>query len=265
MRVVITDEIVGEWTANYIVNKINAFNPTKEKPFVLGLPTGGTPIPMYRKLVEYYKDGKVSFENVVTFNMDEYIGISYEHEQSYHYFMNFHFFNHVNIPRENINILDGNAKDLKEECQLFEEKIKKYGGVDLFVGGVGSDGHIAFNEPASSLNSRTRIKSLTYETLVDNSRFFKNDINQVPKQALTVGIGTILDAKEIVIMVEGSNKAKALAEGIEGSVSQMCGLSALQLHKKSLIVADEKSCVELKVKTYNNFKEIEKENIKIKL
>ncbi|MBR0323636.1 MAG: glucosamine-6-phosphate deaminase, partial [Bacteroidales bacterium] len=192
MRVIIQPnyEKVSQWAANHIVKRINEFKPTEEKPFVLGLPTGSTPLGTYKALIELHKQGKVSFKNVVTFNMDEYVGIAEDHPESYHSFMWNNFFNHVDIKKENVNILNGNAEDLEAECQRYEEKIKSYGGIQLFMGGIGPDGHIAFNEPGSSLTSRTRVKSLTTDTIIANSRFFNNDINQVPKTALTVGVGT---------------------------------------------------------------------------
>lgn len=201
MRVIITDKNVGDWAAVYVARKINEFKPTKERPFVLGLPTGGTPLEMYKRLIQLNKDGIVSFENVVTFNMDEYVGLTPDNDQSYHYYMHHNFFDHINIPKENINILDGMAVDYRAECQRYEDKIKSYGGIHLFLGGIGPDGHIAFNEPGSSLSSRTRDKELTMDTIIANSRFFGGDINKVPRLALTVGVGTILDAKEVLIMV----------------------------------------------------------------
>ncbi|WP_320046792.1 glucosamine-6-phosphate deaminase [uncultured Ilyobacter sp.] len=261
MRLLITDKM-SEWTALYIASKINDYSDDG-KNFVLGLPTGGTPLRMYKELIKLHKKGRVSFKNVVTFNMDEYINIPKDHPRSYHAFMYNNFFKHIDIPSENINILDGNALDLVRECEEYEEKIEKYGGVDLFVGGVGEDGHIAFNEPGSSLTSRTRVKTLAQETLKSNSRFFDNDISKVPKKALTVGVGTILDSKEVLIMVEGENKSKALQKAIEGSINHMWTITAIQLHKKGMIVCDEASTMELKVKTVKYFKELEKEKLDI--
>lgn len=261
MRIVITEKHIGDWVAAYIAKKILEAKPTKEKPFVLGLPTGETPIPVYKKLIEFYRDGLISFENIVTFNMDEYVGISPEDIQSYHYYMNEHFFNHINIKKENINILNGLAINLEKECEEYEKKITKLGGIDLFIGGVGVDGHIAFNEPGSSLSSRTRKIKLTKETVLSNARFFNNNIEKVPKYALTVGVGTILDAKEILIMIKGSNKARAFSHGVEQGVNHMWTISALQLHKNGMIVSDENACSEIKVGTYKYFKDIEKENL----
>jgi glucosamine-6-phosphate deaminase len=228
---------------------------------VLGLPTGSTPLGMYKKLIEFYKDGILSFQNVVTFNMDEYVGIAEDHPESYHTFMYKNFFNHIDIMRENINILNGNAADLKLECKRYEEKISSYGGIRLFVGGVGEDGHIAFNEPGSSLNSRTRDKELTYDTRVANSRFFDGDVEKVPALALTVGVGTLLDSEEILIMVNGYKKARALWHGVEGGINHLWTISALQMHNKAVLVADEDASLELKVQTYKYFKDIEKDNL----
>jgi len=253
---------VGKWSAAHIVKRINDFNPSEDRPFVLGLPTGGTPLATYKALIEMHKAGEVSFKHVVTFNMDEYIGIPADHPESYRTFMYKNFFNHIDIQEKNINLLDGNAKDNEAECQRYEDKIKSYGQIHLFMGGVGNDGHIAFNEPASSLSSRTRIKTLTEDTRIANSRFFDNDINQVPKYALTIGVGTLLDAKEIMILVTGHNKALALEAAVEGSVNHLWTVSALQLHPKSVIVCDEPATQELKVKTVKYFSELEAENIK---
>ena len=216
---------------------------------------------MYRKLIELNKEGKVSFRNVVTFNMDEYVGLPEEHPESYHSFMWNNFFSHIDIRKENVNILNGNAADLEAECARYEAKIKNYGGIHLFLGGIGPDGHIAFNEPGSSLTSRTRKKELTTDTIIANSRFFNNDINLVPKTALTVGVGTVMDAKEVLILVNGHNKARALQHAVEGGVSHMWTISALQMHQHGIIVCDELACGELKVDTYRYFMDIEKNNL----
>lgn len=252
---------LSRWAGNYVAAQINAFKPTEERPFVLGCPTGSSPLGMYRRLIELYKEGKVSFKNVVTFNMDEYVGLPEEHPESYHSFMWNNFFSHIDIPRENVNILNGNAEDLAAECARFEAKIKQYGGIDLFMGGVGPDGHIAFNEPGSSLTSRTRVKTLTTDTIIANSRFFEGNVNLVPKTALTVGVGTVMDARSVMLMVNGHNKARALKHGVEGGISQMWTISALQMHPKAIIVCDEDACGELKVDTYRYFKDIEKNNL----
>lgn len=263
MRVIIEPnyDLMSQWAANYVVEKINAAKPTAEKPFVLGLPTGSSPIGMYRGLVKAYQEGKVSFKNVVTFNMDEYVGLPVEHPESYHSFMYTNLFNHIDCPKENIHILNGNAPDLAEECANYEKEIEKFGGIDLFLGGIGPDGHIAFNEPGSSLSSRTRQKTLTTDTIIANSRFFEGDLNKVPKTALTVGVGTVMAAREVMILVNGHNKCRALQAAVEGAVNHMWTISALQMHQHGIIVCDDAACDELKVGTYRYFKDIEQQNL----
>jgi len=263
MRLIIQPEAnsVARWAANYIAQKIGHCNPTPENPFVLGLPTGSTPLGTYAELIKLYKEGRVSFKNVITFNMDEYVGIARNHPQSYYTFMWENFFKFIDIRPENVNLLDGNAPDLRMECSRYEAKIKSVGGIDLFLGGVGADGHIAFNEPGSSLTSRTRDKALNLDTKIVNSRFFNDDLNQVPKIALTVGVGTIMDAQEVLVLVTGHNKARALHKAVEGAVNHMWTITALQLHSHGMIVCDEDATMELKVGTYKYFKELEKENI----
>ncbi len=263
MRVIIEKdyELMSKWAANYVAKQINAFQPKESNPFVLGLPTGSSPLGMYRELIKLNQAGKVSFRNVVTFNMDEYVGIPENHPESYHSFMWNNFFSHIDIKKENVNILNGNAADLEAECARYEEKIRNYGGINLFVGGIGPDGHIAFNEPGSSLTSRTRKKDLTTDTIIANSRFFDNDVNKVPKTALTVGVGTVMDAKEVLILVNGHNKARALLHVIEKPISHMWTVSALQMHQHGIIVCDDLACDELKVGTYRYFKDIEKNNL----
>lgn len=263
MRVIIEKDYkdVSAWAAAYVAGQINKFKPTPRKPFVLGLPTGSSPLGMYKQLIKLNKAGKVSFANVVTFNMDEYIGIPREHPESYHTFMWNNFFSHINIKKSNVNILNGNAKNLDAECVRYEKKIKGYGGIRLFVGGIGPDGHIAFNEPGSSMASRTRVKTLTEDTIIANSRFFGGDMNEVPKTALTVGVGTVMDADKVLIIVSGHNKAFALKEAVENGVNHMWTVSCLQLHPHGIIVCDDASTVEMKVGTVNYFKDIEKANL----
>lgn len=263
MRVIIEADYqsLSQWAANYVVSKINKANPTAEKPFVLGLPTGSSPLGMYKALIQAYKDGKVSFKNVVTFNMDEYVGLPESHPESYHSFMFNNFFNHIDIDKNNIHILNGNAEDLEAECANYEKQIVDFGGIDLFLGGIGPDGHIAFNEPGSSLVSLTRQKTLTQDTIIANSRFFDNDVNKVPKTALTVGVGTVMAAKSVMIIANGYKKAPALRNAVEGAVSQMCTLSVLQMHRKAIIICDEDATMELKVGTYRYFKDIEGKNL----
>ncbi|MDE6491085.1 MAG: glucosamine-6-phosphate deaminase [Muribaculaceae bacterium] len=263
MRLIIENNYdeVSRWAANYVASRINAASPTAEHPFVLGCPTGSSPLGMYRELIKLVDAGKVSFKNVVTFNMDEYCNLPRDHRESYYTFMWTNFFSHIDILPENVNILNGNAPDPEAECAAYEEKIRSYGGIDLFLGGVGPDGHIAFNEPGSSLTSRTRMKTLTQDTIIANSRFFDGDVNQVPKTALTVGVGTIMDARSVLLIVNGHNKARALKHGVEGGISQMWTISALQQHPKAIIVADDAACAELMVGTYRYFKDIEGANL----
>ena len=216
MRLIIQPDYqsVSQWAAHYVAAKIKAANPTPEKPFVLGCPTGSSPLGMYKALIDLNKKGIVSFQNVVTFNMDEYVGLPKEHPESYYSFMWNNFFR-----------------------------------------------HIAFNEPGSSLSSRTRQKTLTTDTIIANSRFFDNDVNKVPKTSLTVGVGTVLSAREVMIIVNGHNKARALYHAVEGPVMQMWTISALQMHEKGIIVCDDAATAELKVGTYRYFKDIEADHL----
>ena len=257
MRVIITKDFdeMSVWAANFVAKQILDFHPTEERPFVLGCPTGSSPLGLYRHLVDLNKRGVFSFRNVVTFNMDEYVGLDVNHPESYHSFMWNNFFNHIDIRPENVHILDGNAPDLKAECERYEQMIVEAGGVDLFMGGVGPDGHIAFNEPGSSLTSRTRIKTLTTNTIQANCRFFDNDENKVPKQALTVGVGTVMDAREVLILCNGPKKARALHHMIENGVNHMWTASMLQMHRHATVVCDEEATVELKISTYQYFKD----------
>lgn len=263
MRLIIQPnyDLVSKWAANLVANRIIKLKPTAKKPFILGLPTGSSPMGMYKELIKLNKKGVVSFKNVVTFNMDEYVNISEKHPESYHSFMWNNFFKHIDIPKKNVNILNGNVKNLDKECENYEKKIKKHGGINLFVGGIGPDGHIAFNEPGSSLGSLTRVKTLTMDTIIANSRFFNNDINKVPKTALTVGVKTVMDADEVMIIITGLNKARALAKVVEEGVNHMWTVSSLQLHPKGVIVCDDEATYELKVGTVEYFKDIEKPNL----
>jgi glucosamine-6-phosphate deaminase len=265
MRLIIHEnhEKASRWAALYIADKINTYHKTTDKPFVLGLPTGGSPRLIYQAFVKLNKEGKLSFANVHTYNMDEYIGLSAEHPQSYHYFMAENLFNHVNVDPAHIHILNGMAEDLAKECQSYEQSIAKDGGIELFLGGMGSDGHIAFNEPGSSLQSRTRIKSLTDETKIANARFFGGDPAKVPAAALTVGVGTVMDAREVLIIVSGKKKARALQAVVEEGVNHMWTLSCLQRHPNAIIVCDTDAVEEMKVRTVRYFMDIEKETIRV--
>lgn len=261
MRVLIEDtaQQVAVWAARHIAEKINAHKAAR--PFVLGLPTGSTPLATYAELIKMNKAGEVSFANVMTFNMDEYVGIPKEHPESYHSFMWNNFFSHIDIKPENVNILNGNAPDLEKECADYEARIEAAGGIDLFMGGVGNDGHIAFNEPFSSLSSRTRVKTLTEDTIIANARFFGGDTTQVPKTALTVGVGTVLSSREVMILATGYQKARAVKEGVEGAYSHVWTITGLQVHPKGILVVDDAAATELKVSTYRYFKDIEKDNL----
>ena len=260
MRLVIEQDYaaMSTWAAEHVIKRINEFAPTADHPFVIGLPTGSTPIGMYQELSKACQAGRVSFKNVITVNMDEYVGLEPSHPESYHYFMKSNFFDHIDIDPKNTHLLNGLAEDTTAECQAYEEMIQSLGGIDLFIGGIGSDGHIAFNEPGSSLASRTREVRLMPETIRDNSRFFDNDLSKVPTRALTVGVGTVTDAREVMILISGSNKAHALCKAVEGHITQMCPISALQLHPASIIVCDDDASVELQVKTFRFYKQEEK-------
>ncbi|KDQ19958.1 hypothetical protein BOTBODRAFT_101729 [Botryobasidium botryosum FD-172 SS1] len=260
MRLIIRNDAaeVGEYIGNYIAKRINTFKPTAEKPFVLGLPTGSSPIPTYKHLIGLVKAGKLSFKHVITFNMDEYVGLPEDHPESYHTFMFRELFSHIDIDPANVHILNGNAPDLIAECKAYEEAITKVGGIEFFLAGIGEDGHIAFNEPGSSLVSKTRIKTLAYDTILANARFFNNDISLVPRMALTVGVATVLAAREVAVVVTGQRKSLALSKAIEEGVNHLTTLSALQMHPWALIVADEDATAELHVKTVKYFKSIER-------
>ena len=245
------------WVADRIANAIKAKAKISDKPFVLGLPTGSTPLKVYAELVRKVKAGELSFKNVITFNMDEYVGLPVEHPESYHSFMYNNLFNHIDIEPGNVHILNGNAPDLDAECAAYEKAIEAAGGFDLFLGGIGEDGHIAFNEPFSPLQSRTRVVTLTDDTIRVNSRFFGGDINLVPKQAMSVGVATVLSAKEVVIMAFGPKKARAIGEAIEGPITHKNTVSALQNHPDGIVVMDEDAAGELKLSSYKYFKAVE--------
>ena len=263
MRVIIEPDYatMSKWAANYVAKRIIEAHPTAEKPFVLGCPTGSSPLGLYKELIQMNKEGKISFQNIITFNMDEYVNLPEEHPESYHSFMWNNFFNHIDIKPENVHILNGNAKDLKKECEDYEKAILAAGGIDLFMGGIGPDGHLAFNEPGSSLSSRTRIKTLTTDTIHANSRFFEGNLALVPKQALTVGIGTVMDAKEVLLVCNGHNKARALKHCIDGDISHKWTSSMLQMHPHAIVVFDEAACDELSVGTYKYYLDKERGNL----
>ncbi len=259
MRVIIkdTNKDASIWAAHHIAEAIKAKAAKTDEPFVLGLPTGSTPLGTYAELSRMCAAGEISFKNVITFNMDEYVGIAEDHPESYHSFMHKNLFDKIDIPAENIHILNGNAPDLQKECEDYELAILDAGGIDLFLGGVGEDGHLAFNEPFSSIASRTRVVTLTQDTIEVNSRFFGGDTSLVPKQAMSVGVGTVCDSKEVLILALGSKKARVVRQAVEGSVSHYVTLSALQLHENGTIVLDEPAAGELKVNSYRYFKAVE--------
>jgi len=210
---------------------------------VLGMATGSTPLGLYQELVRLHQAGHVDFSRVTTFNLDEYVGLPANHPQSYHYFMDEHFFRHVNIPRHNINIPSGTTSNYPAFCQWYEGRIAECGG---------SDGHIAFNEPGSSLSSRTRLKTLSKQTIDDNARFF-DAREDVPVYAITMGVGTILDARRLVLVASGQTKAKAIAQAVEGPVTSMVTASALQLHRDATVIVDEAAAAGLTMRDYYEF------------
>ena len=259
MKVIIRDTAADAsvWAARYIAKKINEKAAKTSEPFVIGLCTGSTPIATYAELIRMVKAGEVSFKNVISFNMDEYVGLPESHPESYHSFMHKYLFDQIDEPAQNIHILNGNAPDLQAECEAYEKAIEDAGGFDFFLGGIGEDGHIAFNEPFSSLASRTRVVTLTEDTRIVNSRFFEGDMNKVPRQAMSVGVATVTGAKEVMILAFGPKKARAVKDSIEGPVSHYCTVSALQLHPAAIIAMDEAAAGELKVNSYKYFKAIE--------
>ena len=245
------------WTADYFIERINAFAPNREKPFVTALPTGSTALGVYRELISAFNERRITFSNIVSFNLDEYLGLDGDHPQSYKRYMKDNFFSKVDILPENTHIPDGLTKDPDRECLIYEEKIKAHGGIEFFMGGMGVNGHIAFCEPGTSLSSRTHVQILARETIVANARFFEGDMSKVPVKALTVGIGTAMDSREIFIVATGRSKARALQATVEGPLSHWCPLSCLQMHPRAIIVCDEEAAEELKYSTVRYFKQIE--------
>jgi len=222
----------------------------RDKPTaILGLATGSTPLGMYKELIRLHEEESLDFSGVTTFNLDEYVGLSGDHEQSYRYFMTENLFKDINVDIENTNVPPGIYDNFKASCQEYEDKISAAGGIDVQVLGIGSDGHIAFNEPSSSLASRTRLKTLTQQTIDDNARFFATP-QDVPVYCVTMGVGTILEAKKLILLASGEGKAKAVADAIEGPVSSMCTASALQLHPDSVICVDTAATARLDMREY---------------
>lgn len=228
-----SEEQIGIAAGNYMCGQV------LQKPnSILGLATGSTPLKPYSQMIELYKKGVVDFSKVTTFNLDEYVNLDVNDKNSYHSFMHENLFDHINIPEENINFLDGNAEDPEEECRRYEEKIKAAGGIDIQLLGIGSNGHIAFNEPADCFQRWSHVVTLKESTVKDNSRFFKS-IDEVPTQAVTMGIGSIMQAKKILIIAIGENKAKAIKQLIDGNVTPMCPASVLQFHTDVTLMLDK--------------------------
>ncbi|MBL7170378.1 MAG: glucosamine-6-phosphate deaminase [Candidatus Omnitrophica bacterium] len=240
-------EEMSKEAARYVSSEMR-----KKVKFVLGLATGSTPLGLYKELIRMHKEEGLDFENVTTFNLDEYYGLSPTHEQSYSYFMWENLFKHVNIKKENVHIPDGMAKDVEKFCEEYEHMIKEAGGIDLQVLGIGSDGHIAFNEPLSSLGSRTRLKTLTQQTIEDNARFFENK-DEVPRYAITMGVGTVFEAHKCILLASSHSKADVIAKAIEGPVAAYITASAMQLHRDTIVVLDEGAAAELKRKDYYRY------------
>ena len=216
---------------------------------VLGLATGSTPIGTYRELIRMHKAGELDFSKVVTFNLDEYVGLPATHDQSYYYFMHENLFDDINISPINVHVPSGVVKDFDRYCQWYEEEIAKAGGIDLQVLGIGSDGHIAFNEPGSSLASRTRIVTLTEETITDNSRFFER-MEDVPRFAITMGVGTIMEAKYCLLLANGEKKADPVEALIEGPITSQVTASALQMHPHATVIVDSAAASKLERADY---------------
>jgi glucosamine-6-phosphate deaminase len=219
---------------------------------VLGMATGSTPLGLYQELVRLHREEQLDLSRVTTFNLDEYVGLRMDHPQSYHYFMREHFFQYVNIPPQNINIPSGTTSNYPAFCEWYEQRIAQCGGIDLQILGIGSDGHIAFNEPTSSLSSRTRLKTLSKMTIDDNARFFDRR-EDVPVYAITMGVGTILDARKLVMVASGKAKARAIAQAVEGPVTSMVTASAIQLHRDATVVVDGEAAAELTMRDYYDF------------
>jgi glucosamine-6-phosphate deaminase len=220
--------------------KLIADRLRKKPNLVLGFATGSTPLGLYKELIRMHKEEGLDFSKVTSFNLDEYVGLPPFHKQSYHYFMHENFFNHVNINPRYIHIPHGMAKDINIFCDWYENRIKECGGIDLQILGVGCNGHIAFNEPGSSLGSRVRIKTLTEKTRKDNTRFFES-IDEVPKYAITMGVGTVMDSKELLLLANGESKADAIKAAVEGPITAMCPASIVQLHRNVYVMVDRKA------------------------
>ena len=240
MRVIIepTNEQGSAWAAAHIARRINEHAKSTDRPFVLGLPTGSTPLGTYRKLIEMCKAGQVSFANVITFNMDEYVGIPKDHPESYHSFMWNNFFSHIDIKPENTHVLNGLAKDPNAECAAYNKLIAELGGIDLQLLGMGHNGHIAFNEPGDDFGLETHVVDLTESTIEANKRFFESR-DEVPRHALSMGIKNIMNARRILMVVSGEEKADIVCKAFTGPVTKEVPASVLQLHPDVTLVGDK--------------------------
>lgn len=217
----------------------------RRKPnLVLGLATGSSPLGLYKELIRLHKNEGLDFSKITTFNLDEYVGVPPSHDQSYHYFMYENLFKHINLDPRHIHVPLGMAKDIDAFCAWYEQRIQESGGIDLQVLGIGANGHIAFNEPGSSLGSRTRIKTLTGTTRMDNARFFKSQ-EEVPRYAITMGVGTIMDAKELLLLANKSGKADAIKAAVEGPITAMCPASIVQMHRLAFVFLDKEAAAKL--------------------
>ena len=246
MRVVIlptegeASNFAGQFIADYMNNNKNP---------VVGLATGSSVLLTYKALIQRHKEGRLSFKNLVTFNLDEYVGLPLNHAQSYRNYMKKELFDHIDINQNNAFIPECFDDNFELACANFEDEIKKIGGIGLQLLGIGSNGHIGFNEPTSSLQSRTRVKTLTKNTLSKNARFFEANERQ-PSLAITMGIGTIMEAKNILLIGLGEHKSKAVAEVIEGPLSAFCPGSALQNHENVTVILDKLAAADLKLYDY---------------
>lgn len=242
-------EAVSRRAAELVTNQI------RHKPdSVLGFATGSTPLGLYNLLIENHRDLGLDFSKITTFNLDEYVGLRPEHPQSYHYFMWENLFKHINVNPSRVYIPHGMAGDVEYFCEWYEEQIEKAGGIDLQILGIGANGHLAFNEPGSSLGSRTRIKTLTKKTVRDNARFFE-DHDEVPRLAITMGIGTILDAKTLVLVASGEGKADAIRLSLEGPVTGMCPATVVQMHRVAHVILDQAAASKLEFRHHGGIAE----------
>jgi glucosamine-6-phosphate deaminase len=217
---------------------------TNKRDTILGLATGQTPVGMYQELVRKFQEGEINFSDVITFNLDEYYSLPPNHPQSYHYFMWNTFFQYINIKKENVHLLNGVTENVDEECRHYESLIQKNSGIDLQILGIGDNGHLGFNEPALGLNSKTHLANLSEETIQANSKYFK-DIEEVPRQALTMGIGTIMKAEKIILLASGPKKAHVIERTINGPVSTEVPATVLQLHSDVTLLIDQEAATHL--------------------